>query len=65
MNNSLEKKDAAALQPTYTAGTDVEIVEEANAATDKVLRSIYAAGIDVEIVEEGDTDTDKVTRTTI
>jgi len=65
MSTTLEKKDATALQPTYTAGTDVEIVEEANTATDKVLRSIYAAGIDVEIVEEADTDTDKVARTTI
>jgi len=31
MNTTFDKKDAAALQPTYTAGTDVEIVEEANA----------------------------------
>jgi len=31
METTSDKKDVAALQPTYTAGTDVEVVEEANA----------------------------------
>jgi len=47
MNTTFDKKDDAALQQTYTAGTDVEIVEEANAATDKDHNMTLAEGLKV------------------